>query len=126
MAFLSTRGIVMKKKYRLRKNEEFKRVYKRGKNYWNRNLILYVVENGLDYSRVGFIVTKKVGNSVVRNRTRRRVREIYRKYINNIKEGYDIIIIPKKNVVDIDHKDLESALIHILKLANLFKNSGEY
>ncbi|NLW22026.1 MAG: ribonuclease P protein component [Tissierellia bacterium] len=116
----------MKKKYRLRKNEEFKRVYKRGKNYWNRNLILYVVENGLDYSRVGFTVTKKVGNSVVRNRTRRRVREIYRKYINNIKEGYDIIIIPKKNVVDIDHKDLESALIHILKLANLFKNSGEY
>jgi len=123
---LSTRGIVMKKKYRLRKNEEFKRVYKRGKNYWNRNLILYVVENGLDYSRVGFTVTKKVGNSVVSNRTRRRVREIYRKYINNIKEGYDIIIIPKKNVVDIDHKDLESALIHILKLANLFKNSGEY
>lgn len=123
---MSTRGIVMKKKYRLRKNEEFKRVYKRGKNYWNRNLILYVVENGLDYSRVGFTVTKKVGNSVVRNRTRRRVREIYRKYINNIKEGYDIIIIPKKNVVDIDHKDLESALIHILKLANLFKNSGEY
>mgnify|MGYP001130864954 CR=1 FL=1 len=115
----------MEKKYRLRKNEEFKRVYKRGKNYWNRNLVLYVMRNQLNNSRIGFTVTKKIGNSVVRNRVRRRMKEIYRKNFDNIKEEYDIIFIPKKNVVDISYKELESAMFHILKMAHLLKDPGE-
>ena len=44
----------MKKKFRLRKNEDFQIAYKEGKKYWNRNLILYKRKNGLDYSRIGF------------------------------------------------------------------------
>lgn len=125
VAFLSTRSIVMDKKYRLRKNQDFKKVYKRGKNYWNRNLILHVMENGLDHSRVGFTVSKKIGNSVVRNRVKRRLKEIFRRNFNNVKEEYDIIIIPKRNVVSIGHKELESAMLHVLKLADLLKDIGE-
>lgn len=115
----------MDKRYRLRNNEDFKKVYKNGKSYWNRNLVMYLRKNGLGYSRVGFTVTKKIGNSVVRNKIRRRMKEILRKNFDNIKGEYDIILIPKKNVVDIDFKTLESAMIHILKLSGVFKNSGE-
>ncbi|HSH34929.1 ribonuclease P protein component [Schnuerera sp.] len=111
----------MKKKYRLRNNDDFQKVYKKGKKYWNRNLILFVMKNGLDYSRVGFTVSKKIGNSVIRNRVKRRLKEIFRKNFNNMKEEYDIIIIPKKNVINIEHKELESAMFHILKLANMLK-----
>ena len=53
------------------------------------------------------------------------MREICRLNFNNIKDGYDIIFIPKKNVVDIGYKELESAILHILNLASLMKNSGE-
>ena len=115
----------MNKKYRLRNNDDFKMVYKKGKNYWNRNLILYVMKNGLGYSRIGFSVTKKIGNSVVRNRIRRRMKEICRQNIGNIREGYDIIFIPKKNVVDITYRDLKSAMLHLFKLSHLLKNTGE-
>ena len=65
----------MEKKFRLRKNEDFKTAYKKGKNYWNKNLILYKKKNGLDYSRIGFSITKKFGNSVERNRAKRRSEE---------------------------------------------------
>lgn len=114
----------MDKKNRLRNNEEFEKVYRRGKNYWNRNLIIYVMKNDLNYSRIGFSVTKKIGNSVVRNRTKRRMKEICRQNFGNIKGGYDIIIIPKKNVVDITYKELKSAIFHILKLADIKKLPG--
>ena len=111
----------MEKKYRLRKNEDFKMVYKKGKNYWNRNLVLYKRKNKLDYSRIGFSITKKFGNSVERNRTKRRLKEVCRLNFHNIKDGYDIIIIPKKNIIDIGYKELESAMLHILKISNLMR-----
>jgi ribonuclease P protein component len=115
----------MDKRLRLRSNEDFKRVYKHGKSYWNRNLVIYLRKNELGYSRIGFTVTKKVGNSVVRNKVRRRMREIIRKNIDKISGEYDIILVPKKNVVDIDYQTLESAIIHIFKIAGLLKDTGE-
>lgn len=112
----------MEKKFRLRKNAEFKKVYIGGKNFWNRNLILYIKKNKLEESRFGITITKKIGNAVVRNKIRRRVKEIYRLNLHRIKDGYDLILLPKKNVVDISYKELESALIHILKISGMLKD----
>lgn len=111
----------MEKKYRLRKNIEFKRVYNKGKNYWNRNLILYVRKNGLEETRLGITITKKIGNAVIRNKIRRRLKEIYRLNHQSVKNGYDLIFIPKKNVVDLSYKELESSLIHILKISGILR-----
>lgn len=112
----------MEKKFRLRKNMEFKKVYSTGKNFWNRNLVLYVRKNNLEETRLGITITKKIGNAVTRNRIRRRIKEIYRLNIHRIKDGYDLIFIPKKNVIDISYKELESALIHILKISKMLKD----
>ncbi|WFA08316.1 ribonuclease P protein component [Tissierella sp. Yu-01] len=111
----------MEKRYRLRKNLEFRKVYNNGKNFWNRNLVLYIRKNDLEETRLGLTITKKVGNAVVRNKIRRRLKEIYRLNLYRVKDGYDLIIIPKKNVVDISYKELESALIHILKISGMLK-----
>ncbi len=73
----------------------------------------------MDYSRIGFSINKKFGNSVERNRAKRRMKEICRLNLDYIVNGYDIIIIPKKNVVAIGHKELESAMLHILKISHL-------
>jgi ribonuclease P protein component len=111
----------MEKKNRLRKNMEFKKVYKARKNFWNRNLILYIRRNGTKETRIGVSITRKVGNAVVRNKLKRRIKELNSKYIEDIKTGYDIVIIPKKNAVDLSFKDLESALKHIYKLSGVWK-----
>ena len=111
----------MKKIDRLRNRREFNIVYSEGKNYWNRNLILYIRKNSLDYNRIGYSITKKVGNSVVRNKIRRRMKEIYRLNVHNLKSGYDIIVIPKKNTTEISYDELESAMLHIFKISKVLK-----
>ena len=112
----------MNKENRLRSNMEFKRIYSRGKNYWNRNLILYVKKNNINVTRIGYSITKKIGNSVVRNKIRRRMKEICRLRFHQLKDGYDLIFIPKKNVVDLSYKELESAMLHILKVGKVLKD----
>ena len=72
----------MEKKYRLRKNLEFKKVYSSRNNYWNRNLILYKRKNNSENTRIGFSISKKVGNAVIRNKIKRRMKEICR--LNNL------------------------------------------
>lgn len=111
----------MEKKNRLRKNMEFKKVYKARKNFWNRNLILYIKRNGTKETRIGVSITRKVGNAVVRNKLKRRIKELNSRHIESLKAGYDIVIIPKKNAVDLSFKDLESALKHIYKLSGVWK-----
>jgi ribonuclease P protein component len=114
----------MDKMYRLRSNMEFRKVYNKGKNYWNRNLILFVKKNDLGYTRVGYSITKKIGNSVVRNRIRRQMKEIYRLNFDQVEKGYDLIFIPKKNVVDISFEKLESAMLHIMNISKVIKKES--
>ena len=111
----------MEKKSRLRKNMEFKKVYKARKNFWNRNFIIYLKRNGSEETRIGVSISRKVGNAVVRNKLKRRIKEINSAYIANLKKGYDIVIIPKKNAVDLSFKDLESALKHIYRISGVWK-----
>lgn len=101
----------------LKKNFEFKYVYNKGRVFSNNLLILYIIENKKENNRVGFIVSKKVGKSVVRNKIRRRLKEIYRLNYNSIKKGYNLIIISRKSAVNTSYKDLEKSM------QNLFKKS---
>lgn len=107
----------MEKKLRLRKNQDFKKVYKRGKSYRNRNFVVILKNSGLEHPRIGFSITKKTGNSVTRNRLKRRLREIVRLKQKHIKKPVDIIIIPRKNSLDLDYQQMESSLVHVLKRA---------
>lgn len=111
----------MEKKHRIRKNMEFKQVYKTGKSYGNRNLVLYISKNKLEHTRIGFTVTKKIGNAVVRNRVRRMMKEICRLNFHKIKPGYDLIFISKKSVVGMEYDELEKSVFHILKIAKVFQ-----
>ena len=78
---------------RLKKNEDFRRVYRKKRSMANRLLIIYILENKYEYNRVGFTVSKKVGKSVIRNRVKRLLRDSYRLNEEKILQGYDIIFI---------------------------------
>ena len=103
----------------LKKNRDFQNVYKNGKSKANKYLVMYLRSNGLDYNRLGISVSKKVGNSVVRHRVTRLIREAYRLNRANIDVGYDIVIVARPSSKDKKCQDIESALMHLCGLKKI-------
>lgn len=105
----------------LKKNHQFQFVYKYGKSYVNKYLIMYIKENGLGINRVGISVSKKVGNSVVRHRVTRLIRESYRLHESIFNSGLDIVIIARPGAATVGYEEVESALLHLSKLHHIIK-----
>ena len=105
----------------LKKNEQFRFVYKNGRSYANKYFIMYVKENGLDKNRIGISVSKKVGNSVVRHRITRLVRESYRLHESVFNSGLDIVIVARASAASVDYFEIEKSLLHLGKLHKVIK-----
>ena len=103
----------------LKKNRDFRTVYRDGKSYANRLLVMYTLKNDSDRNRLGISVSKKVGNSVVRHRVTRLIREAYRLNRANIDVGYDIVIVARPASKDKKCQDIESALMHLCGLKKI-------
>ena len=105
----------------LKKNKDFQLLYKEGKSCANRYLVLYVRENGMDQNRFGVSVSKKVGNSVVRHRITRLIRESYRLHEDMFNSGLDMAVIARSSAKGRSMAEIESALLHLGKLQGVFK-----
>lgn len=101
------------------KNREFAEVYKLHQSKANKLLIMYMKKNDLDTNRLGISISKKVGNSVVRHRFCRLVRESYRLNEHRLKNGYDIVVLARPGVVGLKCQDIEQAYLHLLGLHHL-------
>lgn len=108
------------KENRIRKNIEFRSVYRRGKSLSNQLLVLYVYKNRREISRVGISVSKKVGKSVVRSRVKRLISESYRLNMGKVKTGYDLVFVARSASSLSTYKDVEGAVKNLLKRAGLF------
>lgn len=104
----------------LKKNKDFQMVYREGKSYANRYLVMYVKENGIDRNRVGISVSKKVGNSVVRHHLTRLIRESYRLLEAHFQGGFDIVVIARVSAKERNYHEIESALIHLGRLHEIY------
>ena len=100
----------------LKKNQDFQAVYRNGVSYANRLLVMYVLENRTEKNRLGISVSKKVGNSVVRHRVTRLVRESYRLQENIFNSGLDIVVVARANAASASYREIESALLHLGRL----------
>ncbi len=105
----------------LKKNHQFQFVYKNGKSYVNKYLVMYIKENGLERNRIGISVSKKVGNSVVRHRVTRLIRESYRLHESVFNSGLDIVVVARSAAAQADYEKIESALLHLAKLHKIIK-----
>ena len=105
----------------LKSNRDFQAVYGKGKSYANRYLVMYVLENGLDKNRLGISVSKKVGNSVVRHRITRLIRESYRLHESIFNSGLDIVVIARNSASSVSYGEIESALLHLAKLHHMIR-----
>ena len=105
----------------LKKNMDFQHVYRVGKSYANKYLVMYILENNMDKNRLGISVSKKVGNSVVRHKITRLIRESYRLHENIFNSGLDIVVIARNNASSASYWKIESALLHLAKLHQIIK-----
>ena len=109
----------MKYSQSLKKNIDFQNVYKCGKSFANKYLVMYVKENDLQLNRIGISVSKKVGNSVVRHRIKRLILESYRLQEDMFNSGLDMVIIARATAKDRTYEEIKSAVLHLGKLHNI-------
>ena len=105
----------------LRKQNDFNRVYRKGKSRGSKYVVVLYRNNNLGYTRTAFVSSKKVGNSVERNRSRRLMREAYYSVSNNIIEGYDIVFVARAKTPFVKSYDVLRSMKKELKEAGVLK-----
>jgi len=96
---------------------EFDRVYRNGRRRTSRQFIVFSAPNGLERSRFGMSIGRALGGAVVRNRIRRRLREILRHHRQEISSGWDIIFHPRASVATSEFRALTEELLGLLRSA---------
>lgn len=109
----------------LKNSREYGRVYAHKESFANKYLVMYKVPNELTYSRIGISASKKIGNSVIRHRMVRLIRESYRLNKDRLMNGYDIVVVVRVTAKDKGFKEIESAYIHLLKLHGILVSNKE-
>jgi len=109
----------VKKRFRLKSRLDFQAVYTKGRSTANRAAVLYVsVQKGGGTSRIGFAAGRKLGNAVVRNRIKRRIKEAVRLLWPRVKQGVALVIIARRAALDMPFPELQT------KVGELFERAG--
>jgi ribonuclease P protein component len=104
----------------IKKNYEFMRVYKKGKFFVGKNLILYTLVNRKRTNRLGITASKKIGGSVKRNRVRRLIKENYRMYEEFVKDGIDFVFVARVRGIIPEFNEIKKEMKFLLKKLDVF------
>lgn len=111
----------MKKRFRVKKEKDFNAIFKEGKSFANRKFVIYRLANNEQHFRVGLSVSKKLGNAVMRNQIKRRIRHILIEHKDQLVENVDFVVIARKGVEILDYAEMEKNLLHVLKLSKIYQ-----
>lgn len=114
----------MKRETSIKENYEFRRIYAKGKSGVSPFLVVYCRPNRRGHNRLGVTVSAKLGKAVVRNRVRRRLREIYRLSQPGMKRGYDIVLVARSRAVTASYRELERAYRRSCERLKLWENGA--
>ena len=112
---------MLEKKYRIHQEMQYKKIFSGGKKLVGRYMVLLYMRNGLDFSRIGIITSKKVGKAHERNFARRRMRAFSRENFSSIKEGYDMVLIARAGIKAADYAAAVKDFTKLLKKGRLVR-----
>lgn len=111
----------MKAEITVKENYEFRRIYRKGKSVVTPYLVLYCQKNRQGKTRLGVTVSTKLGKAVVRNRVRRRLREIWRLHLPEMEKGWDIVLVARGRSVNGSYQKMDKAYLHALSEVGLLE-----
>lgn len=114
----------MKKSFRVKREKDFKAIFKDGTSFANRKFVVYRLENQQNHFRVGLSVSKKLGNAVTRNQIKRRIRHILQSVKGSLVEHVDFVVIARKGVETLEYAEMEKNLLHVLKLSKIYQEGN--
>lgn len=106
---------------KIKKNIDFRLVYKHGKYQVNRYCVIYKMPVAKQATKIGFVTGKKVGCAVERNRARRLMREVYRLHQHEIREGYSVVMVARQPLKDLKYQEAEKQIMNLLERSKLLK-----
>nr|WP_325294512.1 ribonuclease P protein component [uncultured Oscillibacter sp.] len=109
----------MKAAVTLKKNHEFRRLYRKGASAVAGSMVLYCRKNRLGHNRLGVTVSVKLGNAVKRNRARRRLREVYRLNSLRLSQGWDLVLVARGRTPDASWKELNDSFLRLSRKLGL-------
>ncbi len=105
----------------LKRNNDFRRLYSRGRSYASSVLVTYVMRNRCGNVRIGITTSKKIGKAVLRNRSRRIIREAYRALSGEVRQGVDLVFVARGKTPYVKTGDILRAMRKELKEAGVLK-----
>ena len=114
----------MKKRQRIKKNEDFQKVFKRGKSFANRQFVVYSMpKEGQKEFRIGLSVSKKLGNAVLRNQIKRYIRQTFLEIKDEVRQDMDYVIIARHSAATLNFLETKESLQHVLRIAKVMKKA---
>jgi ribonuclease P protein component len=105
----------------LRYKRDFDRLYKKGKSWGEKHVVVFYIANGLPQTRKAFLASKKVGGAVARNRARRLMKESFRKMEREVRSGRDILFIARSTIAHSGCAEVEASMRKALEKGGLFR-----
>ena len=111
----------MKRTVTIKENYVFRRMYSKGRSAVTPMVVVYCRKNGRDHNRLGVTVSTKLGTAVVRNRARRRLREVYRLALPGLRPGYDVVLVARGRTAACPWKDLNETFLRLCRKLDLLE-----
>ncbi|NLY80492.1 MAG: ribonuclease P protein component [Lysinibacillus sp.] len=115
----------MRKRQRIKKNEEFQRVFNEGKSYANRQFVVYCLpKEGQKEFRIGLSVGKKIGKAVTRVQVKRYIRQVFLELKEELRQDMDYVIIARIPAANLNYHETKKSLEHVLKIAKVLRKKS--
>ncbi len=111
----------MRPEVTVKENRDFRRIYRKGQSAVSPSMVVYCQKNRQGRSRLGVTVSTKLGHAVVRNKVRRRLREIYRLHLDRIRPGYDVVVVARVRAVHTPYQKMAGEYLSLLKKLELLR-----
>ena len=113
----------MQRRFGLSGNKRFSQIHQQGRSVANNLLVVRILPNGLDHSRFGFMVSKRLGNAVARNKVKRRLREVVRQA--QVKPGWDAVFIARRGAEKAMYRQLQQSAENLLRRTQLIPTNTD-